>query len=105
MSQVSEIKCPSCKKWSNWTGKIDAKCPHCGALLDSEHFKYAEEKRIRIAQDKENGYLLIHEADDPLIKMWKEFINWLRWTTFYGISVIYVFIAIILLLFGIVALI
>ncbi|HVW98014.1 MAG TPA: hypothetical protein VHA56_18735 [Mucilaginibacter sp.] len=104
MSKVSEIKCPVCGEWCDWTGKIDAKCPHCSEYLDYGRFKYAEEKRITTELNRKNSYLIIKENEDPIVQMFKEFVNWLRWTTFYGISVIYVFIAVMLVLYGLVML-
>jgi len=104
MSQISEIKCPVCGQWSEWTGKVDEKCPHCHAYLDHGRFHYAEERRINTARNRENSYLVIKETDDPIMQMGKQFINWLRWATFFGISVIYFVIAIAVVLFGLVML-
>jgi len=104
MSQVSEIKCPVCGKWSKWTNKIDERCPGCGAHLDPSRLQYAEEKRITTETQRQNSYLVVKESDDPLVQMGKQFVNWLRWATFYGISVIYVVIAIAVILFGLVML-
>lgn len=104
MSQVSEIKCPVCGEWSKWTSKIDEKCPNCNAYLDHGRLKYAEENRINAERVRENSYLIIKDTDDPLVQMGKQFINWLRWTTFYGISVMYFFIAIMVILYGLVML-
>ena len=104
MSEVSEIKCPACGKWSNWTGKIDERCPHCNAHLDATRYKYAEEQRITAERMYKAGVLDIKDTDDPIIQMFKQFINWLLWTTFYGISVIYFVIAIMIVLYGLVML-
>src|ERR1700722_9192987 len=104
MSQISEIKCPSCGKWSEWTSKIDEKCPHCGAHLDPGRLHYAEQTKMNTEKAKQNSYLVINKADDPIINILKQFVNWLRWTTFYGISVIYFVIAIMVVVFGLVML-
>ena len=104
MSQVDEIKCPACGKWCNWTGKVNEKCPNCGSLLDSEHFQYAEEKRIYAEKNQGSSYLVIKDTDDTIVQMAKQFVNWLKWTTFYGLSIVYVFLAILLVLFGLVML-
>ena len=104
MSKVSEIKCPVCEKWCNWTSKIDERCPNCDAQLDAGRFQYEEEKKIRAAHIRKNSYLLIKDNEDPVVQMFKEFVNWLRWATFYGISVIYVAIAFMLVMFGLVML-
>jgi endogenous inhibitor of DNA gyrase (YacG/DUF329 family) len=104
MSQVSEIKCPVCGKWSNWTDKIDARCPNCNEQFNPERVRYAEERRINTERVRNEGYLIIKDSDDPVIQMSKQFVNWLRWTTFYGISVIFFFIAIMIIVFGLVML-
>jgi len=104
MSQLSEIKCPSCGTWSKWTGKMDEKCPNCGAYLDPGRLQYAEEIRIKTEKTKENSYLVIKDTDDPVVQMFKQFVNWLRWSTFYGISVIYFVIVIVVVLYGLVML-
>ena len=104
MSQVNEIKCPACGKWSNWTTKIDERCPHCDAQYDAGRFKYAEENRIHAEKIKKDSYLIISDDDDPVVQMGKQFVNWLRWTTFYGISIIYFGIAIMIILYGLVML-
>ncbi len=100
MSQNSEIKCPVCEKWSKWTGKIDERCPHCNAYLDPGRFLYAEEKRVINERNKRDSYLVMEKSDDPLVQMARQFVNWLRWTTFYGISVIYFIIAIMVVAYG-----
>ncbi|WP_295671667.1 hypothetical protein [uncultured Mucilaginibacter sp.] len=105
MSQVSEIKCPVCGEWSKWTSKIDEKCPHCHSYLDPGRLQYAEDKKINAEANFKNSYLVISETDDPIVQMGKQFANWLRWTTFYGISVVFFIIAIMLILFGLVFLI
>ena len=104
MSQLSEIKCPSCGKWSEWTGKMNEKCPHCGAHFDPGRLQYAEEIRINTERNRENSYLVIKDTDDPLVQMFKQFVNWLRWATFYGISVIYFIIAFMVIVYGLVML-
>lgn len=100
MSQVSEIKCPVCGKWSKWTSKIDERCPHCSAHLNPARLQYEEEKRITTERNRNNNFLVIKETEDPIIQMLKQFVNWLGWTTFYGISVIYFVIAIMVILYG-----
>jgi len=104
MSQVSEIKCPVCGKWSEWTGKIDERCPHCAAHYDAGRLQYAEENRIKTEINRQNSYLIIKDTDDPVVQMGKQFVNWLRWATFYGISVIYIVIAVLVILYGLVML-
>ena len=104
MSQISEIKCPVCGKWSKWTTKVDEKCPHCHSYFDAGRLKYAEENRVKTENARANSYLIIKDTDDPIVQMFKQFLNWLRWATFYGISVIYFVIAIVVVLYGLVML-
>jgi len=100
MDQLSEIKCPVCAKWCSWTSKIDEKCPNCGAHLDPGRFRYAEEKRMVAERDKQNSELYLKDTSDPIMLMIKQFIHWLRWTTFYGISVIVFIIVILIVVYG-----
>ena len=104
MSQESEIKCPTCGNWSKWTSKIDEKCPHCGAYLDHGRLQYAEQNRMNTEKVRQNSYLVIKETDDPIVQMFKQFVNWQRWSTIYGISVIYFVIVIVVVLYGLVML-
>lgn len=101
MSQTTEVKCPNCGQWSKWTDQVDEKCPHCGAYFNSSRVLYAEEKRAITDRNRHAGYLVIKEDDDPVIKILKEFVNWIRWGTFYGISVIYIIIAVAIVLYGV----
>ena len=64
----------------------------------------AEENRVKSENARANSYLIIKDTDDPIVQMFKQFVNWLRWATFYGISVIYVVIAVIVVLYGLVML-
>ena len=100
MSQVSEIKCPVCEKWSNSTGKMDERCPNCNTQYNAGRLQYVEENRVNAIRMKENSYFVIKDTDDPIMQMFKQFTNWLRWATFYGISVIYVAIALMIIVFG-----
>ena len=100
MSQLSEIKCQACGQWSSWASKIDEKCPKCGAYLDPGRFQYAEEPRMVAERDKESRELYLKDTHDPIMLMIKQFIHWLRWGTFYGISVIVFIIAIMIIVYG-----
>ncbi len=100
MSQVSEIKCPACGEWSKWTGKVDEKCPSCSESFNPARERYTETNRLNAEIHRKNSYLIIKDTDDPIMHMLKQFINWLRWTTFYGISVIFFIIGIVVILFG-----
>ena len=104
MSQVSEIKCPSCGQWSQWTNRIDAKCPHCGAYLDPMRVEYAEERRLNTERARRDSYLVIQPNEDPVVGMFKQFINWLRWGTLFGVSVIFFIIFAAVIVYGLIML-
>lgn len=104
MSQINEIKCRNCGHWVTWNCRIDDKCPNCGAYLEPERYLHAEERKIAEEHKRTSGYLVIKDTDDNLTQIFKEFVNWLRWGTFYGISIIYVIIAIAVVLYGLVLL-
>ena len=102
MSLESEIKCPHCGKWSKWTGKVDARCPYCGEYLEPGRVQHAEDVKTNYDKARKSGFLVIKSTDDPIVKILKEFVNWIRWTTFYGISVIYIIIAFLVIVYGLV---
>lgn len=102
MSIKNEIKCPNCGEWSLWTSKIDEKCPHCGQYLDPGRFHSAQEHQAIIDRNRNDGLMAIKKGDDPALRILKEMVNWVRWTTFYGISVIYIIIAVMVILYGLV---
>jgi len=104
MSHVSEIKCPVCRKWSNWTGKTGERCPHCDAQFDPGRLQYEKEKKVNAEQTLKDSYLIIKDTDDTIVQMSKEFMNFLRWTTFYGMSIIYIIIAAMIIIFGLIML-
>jgi hypothetical protein len=99
---VDEIKCPHCGKWSNRAGTIDERCPYCDHHLEPGRFRYAEEQKMMAQRNRQEGFMVIKKDDDPIVKILKEIVNWVRWTTFYGISVIYIIIAVIVILYGLV---
>lgn len=104
MSQVSEIKCPVCDEWSTWTSNKDEKCPNCHEYFNPGRVRYEEENKIKAETIRKNSYLVIKESDDPIVKMFKQFVNWLRWSTYYGISAIYFVIAVMIIVFGLIML-
>ncbi|MFI5162228.1 MAG: hypothetical protein ACHQHN_13190 [Sphingobacteriales bacterium] len=99
---VDEIKCPHCSKWSNRIGAIDERCPYCDQHFEPGRFRYAEEQKVMAQRSRQDGFMVIKKNDDPIVKILKEIANWVRWTTFYGISVIYIIIAFIVILYGLV---
>ena len=102
MSQVSEIKCSVCGEWCKWNNQIDEKCPHCQAYLDPGRYQYAQEKKSHTEANRQSSYLLVNDTDDPIVQMAKQFFNWLRWGTIYGVSVLVFIVAILLVAFGLV---
>jgi len=104
MSQITEIKCPVCGKWSSWTDKTAEKCPHCNAQFEPGRLQYAREKKLNDERALKDSYLLINDSDDTIVEMSKEFLNFLRWTTFYGMTIIYIIIAAMIIIFGLIML-
>lgn len=102
MSQVSEIKCPHCGAWNTGTGKVDATCVKCNEYLEPELVAREEEKKIAIAQ-KQGYYMVIKDSDETIVQIFKMFVNSIRWSAYYVAMLFFVFAAILLLIFGIVA--
>jgi len=102
MSQVSEVKCPECGQWNKSTGKVDEKCAGCNEYLEPERFAHAEAVKISEAG---NGsyYLTIRDTDETIVQIFKMFINSVRWGAYYIAMLFFVFIVLLLAIFGLVA--
>ncbi|HVV56507.1 MAG TPA: hypothetical protein VHC47_14325 [Mucilaginibacter sp.] len=101
---LNEIKCPHCGHWVTWHSHIDERCPNCGEYLEKDRFLHAQAKKADEESKRASGYLVISESDDTIVQIFKEFVNWLRWGTFFGISVIYFVIAIAVVIYGLILL-
>jgi hypothetical protein len=101
---VYEIKCPHCGKWGVWNGNIDDKCIHCGRYLEEHRFLYAQQKRTDEANKRKTDYLRVKSSDDNLVATLKQFVNWIRWGTIYGVSVVFFIIIFMVIVYGLVML-
>ena len=97
MSEISEIKCPSCGQWNAWTDKDDDKCASCGEYLEPERYVRAEKTKI---QDAKMNYLVINETDENIVQIGKIFVNGLRFGSYLGAAVFFVFITALIVVFG-----
>jgi hypothetical protein len=103
MDQASEIKCPSCGEWTTWTGKIDDKCSHCGALLEPGRFSHSEEKKIVKSKKRENHYFELKPTDGPVQREVKLFFNSMLWGLYFIEIAFFLFITIVLVVVGTIA--
>lgn len=102
MSQVSEIKCPGCGEWNTGTGKVDATCVKCNEYLEPELVTHEEEKKAAEAQ-KQNYYMVIKDTDETIVQIFKLFINSVRWGAYYVVMLFFIFITVLLVIVGVVA--
>ena len=103
MTQVREIKCPHCGKWTMWTGGIDDRCLYCDEFLEPQRFSREVEKKIGRELTKENDYFFIKPADGPIKREIKRFFNSLRWWAYYLQIAFFVFISLLLVLLSLFA--
>lgn len=102
MSQTSEIKCPECGQWSQWASKIDETCVHCGANLEPERLQYATERMHYEANRKKSDFLVVKDSDETIVEIFKIFLSPIRYATYYGVALIFVAVAIMLVVFGLI---
>jgi hypothetical protein len=102
MSQVREIKCPQCGKWTLWAGDIDDRCLYCDSFLESRRFSREVEKKIRGEVRKENDYFFINPTDGPFKRFCKNFLNSLRWLVISLQVAFFVFVTIIIVLISLI---
>lgn len=81
MSQVREIKCPHCGKWTLWDGGIDDRCLNCNGFLETRAFSREVERKIRDDAAREKNILIIRPGDGLLTRLGKRLLNALRWWT------------------------
>jgi hypothetical protein len=98
MSQVREIKCPHCGKWTLWQGDIDDRCFYCDGFLETHQFSIQVEKKIRKEVIVENDYFFVN-PDDGFFKKWAKIIfNRLRWGLIYFQIAIFIVVTLIIVL-------
>jgi len=101
---VYEIKCPHCGQWGTWNGRIDDKCVHCGKYLEEHRLSLAQQKVSVAAEKRKNDYFRVKSTDSTIVQTFKQLINWVRWGTIYGVSVIFFIITFMVILYGLVML-
>jgi len=103
MSQVSEIKCPHCGQWGQWNSKIDETCAHCTAYLDPVRLSQEKERVFYEQNRKKSDFLIVKESDETIVQIFKIFMTPIRTATYYGVGLIFVVVAILLVVFGLAA--
>ena len=98
MSQVIEIKCPNCGKWTLWNEDIDDRCLYCNEFLEPQRFSREVEKKIAREVKKENDYFAVKASDGPFNRRIKNFLNSFRWMVYYVQIVFFTFITLLLVL-------
>lgn len=104
MSQVSEIKCPHCGKWGLWNGKVDQKCANCHGYLDPERFLHESEKKVAADVATKEDFYTLKDSDETIVQLYKMFVNSFRFGSYYTILLFFIVIAILLVIFGLLAL-
>src|SRR5260370_21825961 len=104
MDKVSEIKCPSCGKWTLFTGKVGDKCVHCGELLEPGRFSREAEKKIAKGRIKKaDRYFVLKPTDGPIQRELKLFSNNMLWGFYYLEIAFFILITVIIAIAGLIA--
>jgi predicted RNA-binding Zn-ribbon protein involved in translation (DUF1610 family) len=103
MSQVSEIKCPHCGEWSQWTGKVDAKCVSCGQYIEPVRFVHDSEKKLAEDTNKKKDFYVLRDSDETITQLFKMFVNSFRFGSYYVMLLFVIFIAVLITIFGLLA--
>ena len=98
MSQVREIRCPHCGKWTLWQGDIDDRCFFCDGFLETHQFSIQVEKKIRKEVILENDYFFVNPGDGFFLRHGKNFFNALRWFIIYFQIAIFIFVTLIIVI-------
>jgi hypothetical protein len=101
MSQVREIKCPHCGKWTLWDGGIDDRCLNCNGFLETRAFSREVEKKMRTEAAREKNILIIKPGDGPLTRLGKRLLNALRWWTIIMQVTFFVIVTIIIVMISV----
>jgi hypothetical protein len=103
MSQISEIKCPHCGKWNQWTGKVDAKCANCGEYIEPARFVHDSEKKLTEDTNKKKDFYVLRDSDETITQLFKMFVNSFRFGSYYVMLLFVIFIAVLITIFGLLA--
>ena len=103
MTQVREIKCPHCGKWTMWTGEVDDRCLYCDEFLEPQRFSREVEKKIGKELTKENDYFFIKPTDGPVKRRIKLILNSFRWWVYYLQILFFIFISFLLVVLTLLA--
>lgn len=103
MSQVREIKCPHCDKWTLWNGDLDDRCLYCGGFLEPQRFSREIERKISNEVKKERDYFALRPTDGQFLRRIKLFFNSFRWAVYYVEIAFFVFITLLLILLSLFA--
>ena len=104
MSQVSEIKCPHCGKWTMWKGQVDDRCLYCNEFLEPNRFSREIEDKIGGEVKKENDYFALSPADGPFKRSIKLLLNSFRWVAYYLPMIFFLFVTLIIVIIALFAL-
>jgi len=102
MSQVREIKCPQCGKWTLWEGDVDDRCLNCNSFLESHSFSRGIEKKAREEAMRESGFLYIRPGDGPVKRFLKRSISAFRWLGIYLQVAFFIIVTIIIVLISLI---
>ncbi|MBS1521876.1 MAG: hypothetical protein JST50_12815 [Bacteroidetes bacterium] len=103
MSQVCEIKCPHCGKWTLWKGEVDDRCLYCYTFLEPQRFSREIEKKIVTQVKKDNDYFALKPTDSEFKHEVKIFFNSFRWLVYYCEIAFFIFITTLLVLLAFLA--
>jgi hypothetical protein len=98
MSQVREIKCPHCGKWTLWNGQTDDRCLYCSEFIEPKRLPKEVEQKIGKEVAREKDYFFIKPGDGKIKREIKLFLNSLRWLVYYFQIAFFSFISLLLLL-------
>jgi hypothetical protein len=101
MSQVREIRCPHCGRWTLWRGDIDDRCLYCNGFLETRRFSREVEKRVKTEVMKENDYFFIQPGDSKFTRFRKRVLNNVRWWAIYLQIAFFIFVTLLLVLISI----
>ena len=104
MSQVSEIKCPHCGKWTTWNGHVDDRCFHCNEFLEPNRFSREIEEKIGGQIRKENDYFAVSPGDNLVKRIIKFLLNSVRWVAYYMPMIFFVVVTLIIVIIALFAL-